>query len=773
MIGQTVSHYRILDRLGRGGMGEVYLAEDLSLHRQVALKMPAGDDPGRLVREARAASAITHPHVAVIYEIGEWDDGGRKRPFIAMEHVPGRTLARVLEESAPAPEEALRIAGQIVEALGAAHAQGVVHRDVKPSNVMVGDGGRVKVLDFGLAKHVPFLGESLDTWSREERSADSLGALVGTAAYMSPEQVRGLEVDARTDVFSLGVLLYEMLARRRPFEGENAAAVLGAILHARPVSLDKLERGVSPALAAVVDRMLAKDREARYASMAEVGEALLAASSGALAASAPAVPSVAAIRFGNITGNGEDDWLGTGIAETLIADLKGQAGFSVVSRERTTEVLRKLGARGVPEDSLAASLGREVGARFVVGGAYQRQGDGVRVTVRITEMPTGAVAGSFKVDGRMNEVFALQDRIASGVASLLRLSAPASATHEDTGVVEAFAAYSRGLIELRQESAVSLDRAIQAFERALELDPDYAKAHMQLGIALAVKAGYLSQPDLFAPGVARLRRALELEPSLTEAWRELGSTLVQAGQVEEGIAAIERALVLDPTDASAHSSLGRAYFIGKGEFAPAARSYERALALNPQAGWSALQLAHCAAFLGEFQKGEGAALRAIVLQEEFLSGKEGIVIVGAYIRLGHLYALEGRHAEARREFLREMEFLGRIDHALKARVVIELHARLGASLLALREETEARTALDFAIESFERRNRVSGGDPFTRYYGAGAYALRGDSDQALSELERAAAQFRPYTVARARLDPLFESLRGTPRFQAMVTSLAR
>jgi tetratricopeptide (TPR) repeat protein len=162
-----------------------------------------------------------------------------------------------------------------------------------------------------------------------------------------------------------------------------------------------------------------------------------------------------------------------------------------------------------------------------------------------------------------------------------------------------------------------------------------------------------------------------------------------------------------------------------------------------------------------------------VLQEEFLSGKEGIVIVGAYIRLGHLYALEGRHAEARREFEREMEFLGRIDHALKARVVIELHARLGASLQALREEKEARFALDFAIESFDRRNRVSGADPFTRYYGAGAYALRGDSDQALSELEQAAAQFRPYTVARARLDPLFESLRGTPRFQAMVAILER
>jgi TolB-like protein/tetratricopeptide (TPR) repeat protein/predicted Ser/Thr protein kinase len=774
MIGQTVSHYRILDRLGRGGMGEVYLAEDLSLHRQVALKIPAGDDSGRLVREARAASAIAHPQVAVIYEIGDWEDGGHKRPFIAMEYVPGRTLARLLEEGALPTEETLRIAGQIVEALSAAHAQGVVHRDVKPSNVMVGEDGRVKVLDFGLAKHVPFVGESLDTWSREEGSAGSLGALVGTAAYMSPEQVRGLEVDARTDVFSLGVLLYEMLARHRPFEGENAAAVLGAILHARPVSLDRLERGVSPALAAVVDKMLAKERDARYASMGEVRDALALGSIGAFAGSAAAaVPSVAAIRFSNITANEEDDWLGTGIAETLITDLKGQSGFSIVSRERTTEVLRKLGAFGVPEDSLAASLGREVGARFVVGGAYQRQGDGVRVTVRITEMPGGVVAGSFKVDGRMNEVFALQDRIASGVASLLRVSAPATAAHEDTGVVEAFAAYSRGLIELRQESALSIDRAIQAFARAAILDPDYAKAHMQLGIAQAVKAGYLSQADLFAPAVARLRRALELEPTLTEAWRELGSTLVQAGQVDEGIAAIERALVLDPTDASSHSSLGRAHFIGKGDFEQGARCYERALALNPQAGWSALQLAHCSAFLGDFPRGEGAALRAIVLQEEFLSGKEGIVIVGAYIRLGHLYALQGRHGEARREFDREMEFLGRTFHALKARVVIELHARLGASLLALGEEKDARSALDFAVESFERRNRISGGDPFTRYYGAGAYALRGDEDAALLELERAAAEFRAYTVARARIDPFFESLRGAPRFQAMVTSLAR
>ncbi len=203
---------------------------------------------------------------------------------------------------------------------------------------------------------------------------------------------------------------------------------------------------------------------------------------------------------------------------------------------------------------------------------------------------------------------------------------------------------------------------------------------------------------------------------------------------------------LEPGDASAHAALGRAYFIGKGDFARAAVEFERALLLNPQAGWTALQLAHCTAFMGEYARGEAVARRAIVLQEEFLAGQEGLLIIGAYLRLGHLYALEGRHAEARQQFEREVEFLSRVDHALKARIFIELHTRLGAALLGLGDEASGRATLDLATSAFERRLRLEGDDPFTRYYAAGAHALRGDPGAALESLEKA-------VVGSARLHP--------------------
>jgi TolB-like protein/lipoprotein NlpI len=525
-------------------------------------------------------------------------------------------------------------------------------------------------------------------------------------------------------------------------------------------------------VARVVERMLAKQRERRFAAMSEVGAALAAARRGAPPAPSPA-PSgpgaVAAVRFTNVTGGAEDDWLGTGIAETLIADLKSREGMVVVSRERTVEVMRKLALHGVSEEALPDAVGREVGARLVVGGAYQRRGEEVRVTVRVTEASNGGLVGTFKADGRMGEIFALQDRIAAGVAAILRVREAGARPSGETEVVEAYEAFARGLVFLREESLDSLDRATAAFARAVALDPAYARAHVLQGVALGLQAAYLGRRDLSRAASDSLRRAVALRPSLAEAWRELGATLVTFPEhEEEGLRAIERALALDPRDAAAHSALARAYFVGQGDFARAAAAYERALVLNPQAGWSALQLAHCAAFLGDFVRGEGAALRAIVLQEEFLSGKEGMLIVGAYVRLGHLYARQGRHAEARREFERELLFLSRVDHPLKARIFIELETRLGASLRAAGDERAGAAALDLAVESFERRLRLGGDDPFTRYYAAAAYALRGDHAQALECLEKAAAGRRAFTLARARIDPLLEGLGAEPAFRALV-----
>jgi non-specific serine/threonine protein kinase len=781
VIGETTSHYRVLESLGKGGMGEVYLAEDLRLHRRVALKMlraeALGDDEAgaRLLREARAASALNHPNIAVIYEIDEVERAEGKVRFIAMEYVAGQTLSEAAGGAAVSLDTLLDWAGQVADALGEAHSRGIVHRDVKPSNVIVTASGRVKILDFGLAKRQVLPGEDDSTWSRDPTRLSAEGALVGTLAYMAPEQALGQETDGRADIFSLGVVLYEMLSGRPPFAGRNAVQILDALLRQDPPPLEaRLDDPRLPRLEAVLRRMLAKDPGERHPTMAEVAadlEAVRQGSGPASVVSAPGSRGVAVLSFANLTANGEDDWLGTGIAETVTADLRGVEGLTVISRERVHETLRRLGKAGDRGDDLVAvRVGREVGARWVLTGALQRSGDAVRVTARLVEVATGQIASTVKIDGRLSQIFELQDRIVRELSASLRLapSAPERLADEETQVVEAYEAFSKGVMNLRLESYETLDRAVSLFERAIRLDPSYARAHLELGSSYAAKADYLAVPELHERALVSLRRALELRPGMVRAWREVGGALLALGRDDEAIDMIRRALELDPEDAGALGSMGRALFIGRAQFSEAADLFDRALSRNPQGGWWALQLAHCAALLRDFPRGEGAARRAVDLQEASLSGQEGVVIVGSHMRLGHLAALQGRHQEAIDSFERELAFLQRAEHALRGRISIELQMRLGAAYRRLGRAEEERAALEAAREAFEQRLRMGADDPFTRYYAACVYALRGQSDEAIACLEKAAERRRRFTVERARIEPELETLRGDARFRALV-----
>jgi TolB-like protein/tetratricopeptide (TPR) repeat protein len=784
VIGEVLGRYRIDALLGAGGMGEVWRAEDLRLRRPVALKLLRGDasveESARLLREARLASQLSHPNIAVIYEIDEADRDGRRLPFIAMEFVEGRTLADRLKDGPLAPVEALDVAGQIAAALEAAHARGVVHRDVKPGNVIMDPEGRVKVLDFGLAAWRAPAGFSGETWSAgpagPTRSVP--GMVVGTVAYMSPEQARGQDVDGRTDVFSLGVLLFETIAGRRPFDGANAVETLDRLLHADPPPLGRTAPGMPPGLEDVVVKMLQKDRERRHATMREVRQDLesLARGGARPAASSAATPAglpnaVAVVAFSNVTKSPEDDWLGMGMMETVTADLKGVSGLSVIGCERVCEVERRLAAGASPgESELAARLGREVGARWVVTGGFQRLGDRIRITARASEVDSGEVLTTVKVDGGMSDLFDLQDQIVKRLAEGFHVVArPASGGGEATHVIDAYEAFSKGLVNLRAESRESVDRAILFFERAVALDPGYTRAWVELGAAYDTKASYLAMPELLERAVQAFERGLVLEPRLARAWREMGATLVSLGREERGIEAIRRALDLDPEDGGAHAALGRALFIGKAMFAEAAECFERALLRNPQGGWYALQLAHVATLLRDFSRADRAARQAIELQERGLSGREGVLIVGAYMRLGVARALEGRFEEAVAEYRRELGFLRRVDHALKERVVVELHVHLGSAFLALSRAEEGTAALRLALDAFEERLRMGADDPFTRYYVAAAWALLGEKERALDALARAAAQRAAYTIARARIDPDFGSLRGESRFRALTS----
>jgi TolB-like protein/tRNA A-37 threonylcarbamoyl transferase component Bud32/Tfp pilus assembly protein PilF len=785
VIGETLSHYRVLERLGSGGMGDVYRAEDLRLRRVVALKMlrdhGLGDKAARrLLAEARAASALNHPNIAVVYETSEVEHDGRRVGYIAMEYVEGTTLAAVIGQGPVDLDRILDVVEQIVDALAEAHEHGIVHCDLKPSNVMLTPGGRVKVLDFGVAQRRETSFAAPDDATRTAEVLEGAAGFMGTLPYVAPEQATGREVDGRADIYSLGVMFYELVCGKPPFTGSNAARTFEAMLRddvppfpdpARDARLPQLER--------LVRRMLARDADRRMAGLADVREALRAIRSGGRLPDAldptSEARSVAVAGFVNISGNPEDDWLGAGISETLTADAGQLEGVSVVSRERVSELLKTLGREtGERVDRLFLRAGRELRARWVVSGAFQRSGDAVRVTASLTDVATGHLIATTKVDGGLHAIFELQDRLVRELAGALRAAGtPDVSASPETEVVEAYEAFSRGLLNRSAQTFESLDRAVWLLERAVSLDPAYARAHVELGAAYATKADYLSMPELRGRAASSFRRALELQPSSARAWRELGAVLVDTGQEADGMAAIRRALAIDPEDAAACAAMARGLFIGLARFRDAADWFSRALELNARGGWYALQLAHCAALLRDFALGERAAARAMELQEAFLSGREGLFIAGGYIRAGHLAALQGRHADAIAHFQREIDFLARTEHALRNRILVELNARLGAAYLQLGDVHKAHAVFNVALEGFERRVRLGADDPFTRYYAAAVHALRGDAEPALAFLERAITEKRAFTIARARIEPEFDGLRSDPRFQRLVEPAGR
>jgi TolB-like protein len=786
MIGTTLSHFRILERLGEGAMGEVFLAEDFRLERPVALKIlrKGGEDTAllrtRLLAEARAASALAHPNVAVVYEVDEAESAGEPVSFLALEYVAGEPLDRWAERKRPALDLLLDVALQVTDALAAAHARGFVHRDVKPSNLLVTDAGRVKVVDFGVAAALSQRLADLSTWTRPPTGGGAAGEIAGTLLYMAPEQALGRPLDGRADLYSLGTVLYELLAGAHPFREPTWAATLDAVLHRVPPPLDGAGEPRRAALARLVAAMIEKEPDARPASAAAVVEALAAIRAGSGAApdedAAPRAGALALLPFANLTGRAEDDWLGEGLREAIAAELERGAGVAIVARERLAEAGRRLGGgAGVDEAERARRLARRVGARWAVTGAVQRAGETVRVTGKLIDAESGVLAAAFKEDGPLAELFALQDRLAGALARrLVTGAAPAAlpGASDETRLVSAYEALSKALLSLRTETYEGLDRALLLLERAVALDPSYVRAWIELGAARATRADYLGDPELLRGALEALDRALALAPAHPRALRERGAALVSAGRTDEeigaGIAEIERALALAPDDAAIVGGMARALFLGRADFARAAEFFQRAAELAPLAGWTWLQLAHCRTLERRLDLARAAALRAIDLQERFLSGREGVQIVGGHMRLGQIEALEGRPEDAVAAFHQELAYLARLDHALRGRIQVELNLRMGMAQRALGAEERARAHFEAALALFERRLAMGADDPATRYYAGAAYAQQGERARALAELAAALAGRKRLNSARARREPEWAPLAGDPEFRALV-----
>ena len=814
MTGITVLHYRIGERLGAGGMGEVFRAEDIRLGRPVALKfLPSSYqyDPDRRERffvEARAASALRSPYIAAIYDIGEHEGSS----FIVMEFVEGEVLSRALERGPLPVLDAINIAMQVADALDEAHSIGIVHRDIKSSNLVITERGLVKVLDFGLAKVTGNLvppGRESDSDPTTKLGQETVtGLILGTVSYMSPEQALGQQVDHRSDIFSLGVVIYEMLTGHLPFNGDSSTEAIDRILHQEPTAIARFNYNVPSELDRIVRKTLAKRPDYRYQAAREmyidlrnlqrdldsnnrtasVGQPITEHQATVLLTERQSGPSnaltprlenaVAVMTFSNITGEDKDEWIGSGIAETVTSDLKKVRGLSVIGRERTFEVLKELGTGQLSDfdETVAIDVGRRLAASWILGGGYQRIGEMIRITARVIDVNTGEVVRTVKIDGDIKEIFVLQDKIVYELSQGLNLELGTSEINEieaaETQSVEAYESFSRGMINLRTGSRDSLDRAIHYFEKAAEMDPNYAGAWAALSAAYDLKGGFLSIPELSHKAVEFAEKAVKLNPRLSHAHQFLGGAYSTLGRYDDAIAAMTEAVRLEPNNAGAHGSLARAYWLGKGMVEEAIVELEHAVSINPQAGYSYLQLVFLHTLVGNYTRAEAAAKHAIELQERYISGKEGLQVVGAHTRLGYCYYRQGRYDEAIQEYERESEFLKTSDHALRERSLTELEQKLGAVYLRKGMTEEAEQHFKSALKRFEQRLGRGSDDPFTKYYIACLYSLKGDSDKAIKYLGESLGALKAINTLRARSDPDFENLREDERFKQMLGEAA-
>ncbi|MGA7624015.1 MAG: protein kinase [Candidatus Acidiferrales bacterium] len=590
MNGQSFSHYRVLERLGGGGMGVVYKADDMRLGRQVALKfLPeelSRDQKAleRFQREARAASALNHPNICTIHDIDEQQ--GRR--FIVMELLEGETLRHRIEGRPMPADELIDYSVQIADALDAAHSKGIVHRDIKPANIFITQG-RPKILDFGLAKPAAWesgMGETVDAWSAptagiSNEALTNSGTAMGTVGYMSPEQARGEELDARSDLFSFGVVLYEMATGRPAFSGSTPAVIFEAILNRVPVAPLRLNPAVSSELDRIIMRALEKDRRLRYQKASDMRTDLqrlkretesgrVITSSGPVAI-ARAENSLAVLYFENMSGSKEDEYFRDGMSEDIITELLKIKGLHVFPRA-TVLAFR--------DASLTApDIGARLGAKYVLGGTLRRSGNRLRINAQLVDTSRDYPVWAERYDREMKDVFDVQEEIARSIAQALRITLTPQEENviasKPTENAEAYDCLLRGRNYKRMGN---LQFAMQMYQRAIQLDPDFALAYAGMAhvCGLLVEA-HGSNQESIENGMRAAERAFALKPDLPEALAACARMCYAQKKYEEAIRWARKAIELKPDCEGGYGALGRALYESD-RFKEAAELADRAVA---------------------------------------------------------------------------------------------------------------------------------------------------------------------------------------------------
>jgi serine/threonine protein kinase/Flp pilus assembly protein TadD len=556
MIGKSIGHYRVLGKLGEGGMGVVYRARDDKLDREVALKFLPPELASnrearqRLLQEARAASRLSHPNIATIYEVGETNG----TPFIALELVTGESLKQVLDRGRLPRARLADIARQIAAGLNEAHQAGVLHRDIKPGNIMVDAKGRVKILDFGLAV---FAGrergpeETAENFITRTATQWSTG---GTVPYMPPEQLRGEATDARSDIFSFGVLLYQCLAGRLPFPGETAIDILHAILRQPPIPLRSLLPDIPADWERLVERCLAKVPEQRFPSMQEVTEALAALATD----EKPAEKSVAVLYFENLSPAKEDEYFRDGMTEDIITEMLKIRQLRIFPRSAVVPFRDK--------SVSAAEIGQQLNASYAVTGSLRRAGNRLRISAQLLDVRSGFPVWAERYDRQMEDVFEIQDEIARSIAQALRVKLSPqeekAIAQKPTENPQAYDALLRGRSYARRVTRPDLEFAMQMYERAIALDPGFALAHAGVGsVCGLIYQWHEHEERWIEKGFAACERALALEPQLAEALMARGLILLGKGDYDEAIRYARMAIERKPDCEGAYWVLGQALFV--------------------------------------------------------------------------------------------------------------------------------------------------------------------------------------------------------------------
>lgn len=661
-VGETVGHYRILELIGQGGMGYVYKAEDPSLMRSVAIKVIpkqefAEQAEVRFLREARAASAINHPNVITIHEIGTTSTYA----YIVMEYVDGQNLAHLIDQTWMGADRFLEIAFQISDGISEAHSKGIIHRDIKPENVLVTDRGTVKLLDFGIAKHLnPTCRQSDDSTAVE--SITKTGTLVGTPGYMSPEQLRGDGVDERTDVFSFGVLLYKMISGELPFSGLTPIELAASTLKDEPASPINAARDLPPQIITLVLRCLEKETDLRYGSFDEIKHEISAAlrqrsgkGNDTLSAVSlsrqvkrqepfepsrkrPAsshrtpTPTILVPPLEVLSGNEDRSFIGLGMAHALITTLSRIRGLSVLSNASSP------GHTGRVEQARMAAL--RLGATVLLEGEVVCSGSQVEVRARLIEVDDSRVIWGEQYRGLFSDLFRIQDSLCDGVADALKINIASQARSfapPITANVEAFECYSRGRAYLeRYDLKENIDAAIGMLEEAARLDERFALPYASLCEAYWRK--YVATLDYtwVEQAIAASDRALVLDPYQSQVHISLGYIYHSTGNIDAAIREFELALEIQPVCDDAFRKLGRCYQV-KGDVRRAVSYFEKAIEVRPRYWDYYNDLGICFCTFAQYDRAAEMFRSVIEMQPDNYNG---------YNNLGAIHCLLGRYEDA-------------------------------------------------------------------------------------------------------------------------------